>query len=69
MKPPHQMEEVVYAAHEHIDPRLVGTRRLMTLTPSYLTTHQSEESPRVDLILLLKHYETPRCPLQGGTQF
>ena len=31
-------------------PRQVGTRRLMILIPSYLTTNQSEESPWVDRI-------------------
>jgi len=35
-------------AHKYIDPRLVGTRRLVRLTPDYLTTSQSEECPQVD---------------------
>ena len=37
------------------------------LTPDYLTTDQSEEGPRADHAPLLKHYETPHYPLQGGT--
>ena len=28
-----------------VDPRQVGTRRLMMLTPTYLSTNQSEEHP------------------------
>ena len=35
-------------AHKYIDPRLVGTRRLVRLTPDYLTTSQSEECPQID---------------------
>ena len=38
----HQMET---ADHKHVDPRPVRTRRLMMLTPDYLTTNQSEECP------------------------
>ena len=38
----------LHADHPHGDPRLVGTRRLMMLTPSYLTTNQSEERPQAD---------------------
>ena len=34
--------------HKHKDPRLAGTRKLMMLTSSYLTTNQSEESPHID---------------------
>ena len=37
--------EKLTAAHKHIDPRPVGTRRLMRLTPDYFTTNQSEEYP------------------------
>lgn len=40
--PPHVEDE-----HKHMDPRLVGTRKLMIeipgIPPSYLTTNQSEE--------------------------
>ena len=32
----------------HGDPRPVGTRRLMLLTPDDLTTNQSEECPQAD---------------------
>ena len=32
-----------HAAHKHVGPRLVGTWRSMTLSPTYLTTNQSEE--------------------------
>ena len=40
------------------EPKQVGTRRLMILIPSYLTTNQSEESPWVDHIPcnLLPHH-------------
>ena len=43
----------MYAAHKHIDPRLVGTRRLKMLTHTYLITNQSEECSWVDHALLL----------------
>ena len=46
--------EVLYVAHKHVDPRSVGTRKLM-LTVNYLTTNQSEECPRTD--------HTPQNPL------
>ena len=36
------------ADHKHVDPRWVGTRRLMMLMPDYLTTNQSEECPWAD---------------------
>ena len=36
------------------------------LTPSYLTTSQSEQCPRVDHIQLLQH-KTPQYPLLGGS--
>ena len=35
----------VRVVHKQLDPRLVETRRLMMLTPTYLTTNQSEEGP------------------------
>lgn len=39
----------LHADHKHIEPKLVGTRRLMTriheTSPCFLTTNQSEESP------------------------
>ena len=42
LKPPPGKSQV-YATHKHIDPRLVGTRRVMMLAPNYLTNNQSEE--------------------------
>ena len=57
----------LYAAHKNIDPSLVGTRRLMTLTLNYLTTHSSRKCPGADHALLLKHCKTPHYTLQGGT--
>ena len=36
------------ADHKHLDSRLVGTSRLIMLTPDYLTTSQSEEGPQAD---------------------
>ena len=45
----HRVEEVLYVAHKHVDPRSVGTRKLM-LTLDYLTTNQSEECPCADHI-------------------
>ena len=56
----------LYAAHRHVDPRPIGTRRLMMLTPDYLPTNQSEKCPRADHSLLLEHYKT-HYRLQGGT--
>ena len=41
----HQMKT---ADQKHIDPRLAGTRKLMILTPNYLTTNQSEKCPQAD---------------------
>ena len=38
-------ESSQYAAHKYVDPRTVGTRRLMVLTPTYLTTNHSEQCP------------------------
>jgi len=38
----------LYAAHKHVDPRLAGTRRLMKLTPDYLTINQSEGCPQAN---------------------
>lgn len=43
---PPQVKEVNYICWSLArDPRLFGTRKLMMLTPSYLTTSQSEECP------------------------
>ena len=38
----------MHADHLHVDPRPVGTRRLMMLTPDDLTANQSEECPQAD---------------------
>ena len=66
LKPPPGGRSQLDAAHRPVDPTLVGARRLMTLAPDDLATHQSEECPRADHALLLKHYKTPHYPLQGG---
>ena len=52
----------MYAAHKHVDPRPVGTRKWMMLTPTYLTTNQSEECPWADhtrFELLLYNFSLP----------
>ena len=41
MKPSSSERSYLYAAHKHVDPRLVGTRRLM-LTPNYLSTNHQK---------------------------
>ena len=41
----------------------------MTLTPNYLTTSQSEESPRADHALLFEHCKTPHYHFQGQDSF
>ena len=44
----------MHADHQHVDPRPVGTRRLMTeipkIPPGYLTTNQSEEYAQADQV-------------------
>ena len=40
---------------QNIDPRLIGTRRLVMLTPHYLITNQSEECPQADHALLFEY--------------
>ena len=55
------------AAHKHTDPRLVGTKKLVMLTPSYLTTNQSEEFPWADHTLFLEHYKTLHYLFQDGS--
>ena len=67
LKPPPGGRSQLYAAYKHVDPRPVGTRRLVMLTPDYLTTNQSEVCPLADHALLPEHYKTPHNPLQGGT--
>ena len=66
LKPPPGARSQLNAAHKHVDPRLVGTRRL-TLTPNDLTIHQSGESPRADHALLLKHCDSSLPPPRGDT--
>ena len=45
----HQLVEVKWhTVHKHVDPRLVGTRRLIMLIPHFLTTNQSKECPWAD---------------------
>ena len=34
-------------SHKHVEPRAAGTRRLMMLTPTYLTTDQSQSIGRM----------------------
>lgn len=48
LKPPPGGRSQLYAAHKHVDPRRVGTRRLMMLTPTYLTTPKPGKRPRAD---------------------
>ena len=42
---PHHVGEINLIYPQHINPRTVGTRRLMMLTPDYLTTSELEECP------------------------
>ena len=44
----------LHAAHKHVDPRPVGNRRLMMLTPNYLITKQLGKYPRADHARLLE---------------
>ena len=46
-------------------PRPLGTRRLM-LTPTYLTTNQSEECPWADHVLLNHYCKTSHCTSSLG---
>ena len=39
------MDKVNYTAYKQVDPKPVGTRRMMMLTPDYITTNQSEDRP------------------------
>ena len=52
---------------EIIDPRPVGTKRLMMLTPDYLTSNPSEECPQADYALFNHDHKAPHYPLQVGT--
>ena len=51
---PTRWEKLKFAAHKHVGPRMVRTRRLTMMTPTYLTTNQSEECPRADHTLLFE---------------
>ena len=42
LKPPPDERSELYVAYKHTDLRLVGARRLMVLTPDYLTSNVSE---------------------------
>lgn len=53
------------ADHKHSDPRQFGTRRLMILTPDYITTSQSEEGPRN----LLPHLVFKNLSLKATGEF
>ena len=48
------MDKVNYTAYKQVDPKPVGTRRMMMLTPDYITTNQSEDRPWVDHTLLFE---------------
>ena len=63
----HQVEKVLYGAHKHVDPRPVGTRRLVMLASTHLTTNPSEECPRADHALFEPLLENSSLPLQVGT--
>ena len=41
-------EKLTNGAPKHVDPRRVGNRRWKTVTPTYLTTNQSEKRPQAD---------------------
>ena len=43
-----EVKNGILTAQKHIDPRPVGTWRLMMLTLTYLTTNQSEQCPQAD---------------------
>ena len=45
---PTRWEKLSECCPQALDPRPVGTRRLMMLTSTYLTTNQSEECPQAD---------------------
>ena len=64
------MEEVnCMFTHEHVDPRPAGTRRLMMLTPTYLTTNRLE-GPQADHALLFEPLVKLHQPPPGqGAQF
>ena len=53
---------------EITDPRPVGTKRLMMLTPDYLTSNPSEECPQADYALFNHDHKAPHYLLQVGTR-
>ena len=61
LKPPPGGRSQLYAAHKHVDPRMVGTRRLMMLTPT-TSPRPSQENVHEPIT----PYKTPHYPLQGG---
>ena len=50
---------------QHRDPRRVGTRRWMMLTPNDLTAHPSGKCPQADHTRLLDTVRPPHCPPGG----
>ena len=48
METPTSWEKLIECCPQALDPRPDGTRRLMMLTPTYLTTNQSDDCPRAD---------------------
>ena len=57
----------MYAAHKHVDPRPVGTRKWMMLTPTYLPP-TSQKNVHDQIILALNcYYTTSHYPLQVET--
>lgn len=65
LRPPPGGKSHPCAAHKHGDPRPVGTRRLLTLTPCDLTTHQSRKRPQADHALLLDRIRLLTRPSRG----
>ena len=57
----------MHAAHKHIDPRPVGTRRLMTLTPSYLTMHHWGTCPWLNMACSSNTVRLLATPSKGST--
>ena len=47
LKPPPRWRKLTVCSHKHAEPRAAATRRLMMLTPTYLTTHQSQPIGRM----------------------
>ena len=47
LKSPPRGRKLTVCSHKHVEPRAAATRRLMMLTPTYLTTHQSQPIRRM----------------------